>query len=457
MKNSILIPKYYYWLAEKALSKSNPDKLDIKRINAFINQLSKRNIYTETTWHPIARNTNKVIGKTESGMDITKKIDGFITKFFPTNKYKQYLTFLETENVIEIYHRYSVNQQVSKQARLKPIPKNDQYNGELLELIEVEAHKKYYDFILETSEIDSTDKDVVAIKNILTDRNISVDIDSAYKFILDGVGMKAITVDQGHTYLMMLNDIKQGKIYVKRGINNNRLYHSFAGLKRELRQFISYKGKPFVHQLDAINSQPLLLGKILYSILPDNKDVMKFYNLVNDGLIYEFFAERVYPELSKSDGRKAIKKFFLSFFYTNDNASLESNRKQYFQTQSKVYKAIKKIFVYEFKEVWNIITEIKKDNHNKLAILLAQIESEIFTRKMDKVFSNGCISVHDAVYFTDLREKVNISRRIQYNEIPVEKVNKILNDLNIQYIVNHSINIITNLKYEVSTYDRFNV
>ena len=442
MKKSILIPKYYYWLAQKSLK---DNKLDIKRINAFIKQLSNTNILTNSNWHPIAFNKNK------NGA----LVDGFLSTFFPRNKYKQYLTFLEDNAIIDINHSYSINNGVAKQARLKPIPKEDQFNIDLLDLIEVDAHKKYYDYVKDTYEVDESDTVVVATRDLLMSNDITVDIESAYSFIANSVKNKQITVDRATFYLIMLNDIQNKKIYVVRGENNNRLYHSFAGLKRELRQFILYKGKPFKYQLDAVNSQPLILGKLLYALHPTNKDVLRYYELVNTGVIYEYFAKRVYPLLNPNkEGRNKIKQDFLSFFYTNDNASIQ-DRKQYFQIKSDKYKKIKNIFINEFSFVWDVILSIKQDNHNRLALLLAQIESLLFTNKMEKTISKGCLTIHDSVMFVDKGLSFNIKRRIQYNEVKPNQLENIINKLNIgiNKQIKQTINIINNIKYELTSYN----
>lgn len=97
--------------------------------------------------------------------------------------------------------------------------------------------------------------------------------------------------------------------------NNNasgRLYNSFTGIKRELRDFIYISSSDkLLHHLDLSNSQPFLLNYYLTQHYGSNppKDVLDYINLTSTGQLYEYIQAEANPSnLSRDDLKKSIMK-----------------------------------------------------------------------------------------------------------------------------------------------------
>lgn len=186
----------------------------------------------------------------------------------------------------------------------------------------------------------------------------------------------------------------------------NRLHTPLTNLKKELRNFITYKGKTLV-SIDIKNSQPFMALKLLdpnfylrkgknsklcqthfanstqiqasiqglnnnhFIMLvkslsdPLNTDVSMFIVLVTSGTFYEYFMEKVQEHLGESITREVAKDTMFRVLFTANGF--------YNHPEAKY----KRIFAKEFPNVYRLFESIKKGNKPLLAVLLQNIESKL--------------------------------------------------------------------------------
>jgi len=244
--------------------------------------------------------------------------------------------------------------------------------------------------------------------------------------------------------------------YFKRNPTNNRLDSNLTNLKKEFRQFI--KGN-YV-SIDLKNSQPFLLSILIQKIT----DILQYFYLknieINNKTIDEILNNKHLPLCLKLDLQTLIKHFDLKalkllllirkkynlFYFTNlslfknwvvsgtfydkfiqkfdGNLSRDEAKQIMFEvlfSQNKTYKnhkliipykSEKKIFADVFPVIFEIVEALKEKQHNKLAIYLQKLESNLFIDKIAKELVEKEIipfTVHDSII------------------IPVELKNKALN------------------------------
>lgn len=203
--------------------------------------------------------------------------------------------------------------------------------------------------------------------------------------------------------------------YFKRNSVNRRLDTNLTNLKSELRKFI--KGN-FV-SIDLANSQFLFLAILIYQLLihsndnikdiplccyidinnickniditnvckflknPQNEKLgnySKFLNWVVNGKLYDNFMEYFKNQYT----RKEVKEIMFKVLFS----------------QNKSYMDDKKVFKQVFPFIYNITFKLKQKEHNKLAICLQKMESEIFIDCIaKKLVESGIVpfTIHDSV------------------------------------------------------------
>lgn len=91
--------------------------------------------------------------------------------------------------------------------------------------------------------------------------------------------------------------------------NSRRVFNPLTGMSRNMRPFITFKGKQLI-EIDTANSHPLLL---VYELKRNNLDVEdELKEIVENGTFYELFKE-------EGKSRDDIKKSVFSFFYSKKN------------------------------------------------------------------------------------------------------------------------------------------
>lgn len=207
--------------------------------------------------------------------------------------------------------------------------------------------------------------------------------------------------------------------------DNVRRFHSnLTNFKKELRNYLTYKGEKLVN-VDIKNSQPLFslnLFKIefynpeslhniyqyshIFSTIPsittngfslmlvkhlqgtDNEVFNEYINMVNSGEFYKRISDKIFP------GRKFNKKNIKVMIFTvlfSDNRFIgqpEADSKMAFKTH--------------FPDVYKVFSLIKKKDKTILARILQMIESDIIINKVSKRISREkpeipIFTIHDSV------------------------------------------------------------
>ena len=278
--------------------------------------------------------------------------------------------------------------------------------------------------------------------------NIRYDFDSALNWInsIKDENKKII-------YTVAVNQFSDVRFrYFKRNKTNNRLDTNLTNLKKELRQFI--KGD-FV-SIDLKNSQPFLLSilleklaKILNFFYLKNLDINKyslegivnnkhiplclqndilhltkyfglqcfkslllirknhefsfFTNLstfkswVSNGIFYDEFLKKYDNEISRDE----VKKIMFGVLFSQN---------QTYKDHKLIipYSKEKEIFASVFPVIFEIIKILKEKEHNKLAIYLQRIESNLFIDNVAKnLVETGItpITIHDSIIIPEYQQE----------------------------------------------------
>lgn len=271
-----------------------------------------------------------------------------------------------------------------------------------------------------------------------------------------------------NSYLIAVNQIYDVRLrYFKRNKTNKRLDTNLTNIKKELRQYI--KGN-YVN-IDLKNSQPFLLIDLLEKI----KIIIDYFykkNLhFNDKTINSILSKGYIPLCSNNDLIYLIKYFGLQcfkslllirkkynfFFFTNlsnykksviigdfynefinefNNVSRDKVKEIMFTvlySQNEItenfrnrvpYQKEKKIFASKYPVIYEIIKALKAKEHNKLAIYLQRLESNLFIDITAKALVENEIipyTIHDSFLipaeYKD--EALNIIKSVFQKEIGI--------------------------------------
>ena len=185
--------------------------------------------------------------------------------------------------------------------------------------------------------------------------------------------------------IMSINSIKNGSnnktLRFKRNKKNFRLDTNLTNMASDLRPYII--GYENMSYLDLSNSQPVLFNVLLKQYQKDASEELKielnkYFDITTSGKWYEWL-QSVY-NLS----REECKKIWMEIAYSKNH--------HHKQTKSK--------FSKEIPLIYDIIKNLKKEEHNQFAIHLQKVESKIFLDKICKELVNEEIipyTMHDGL------------------------------------------------------------
>lgn len=164
------------------------------------------------------------------------------------------------------------------------------------------------------------------------------------------------------------------------------------------------------HQnINTTNGPPLPTMLEFNENYPTNPSIKSYISLVSNGKFYEYFQEQVRNKLKmKYVTRKEIKEAVFTVFFT-DNRFIGQREAE-----------PKKLFRDLFPDVYEVFRLIKKNNKNRLAIILQRIESYLFLdvicKKISKENPNiPLFTIHDSIATTE--EYVDIVDETTYNTL----------------------------------------
>jgi hypothetical protein len=186
--------------------------------------------------------------------------------------------------------------------------------------------------------------------------------------------------------LAEIQKISSGEIYIKCSKTNGRYDTNYTRLPSELVQHLTINDKPF-SELDLSNSQPFfsaclfsatpeiqhIISNTLYILtknmrLAEKQDVILYRSLVSSGTFYNYMEDQFNKAGLKFADRGELKKQLFIVFFGKNSAI------HYSQTV--------KIFASLFPDVYSLFEEIKRKEHNRLAILLQRIESYVILQRV---------------------------------------------------------------------------
>lgn len=234
---------------------------------------------------------------------------------------------------------------------------------------------------------------------------------------------------QYHAALYNINSIAIGDYKVSIDSNVHRLHSVITNLQKDYRRFLSYNGQKLVN-IDISNSQPYLLCLLLNP---------SFWNKDSDILLNIGMLSQNIQGMIQEEHLSEIYKYVLSLSTCHDTA-LEN----YIQTasQGKVYEYMQEIinkrenvnlkrddiktmilttlfsknrfmpiykryFKQNFPQIYELIRLVKKDNHETLACILQNIESEIILHRCCfKIWDENnhqipIFTIHDSICTTE--------------------------------------------------------
>lgn len=262
--------------------------------------------------------------------------------------------------------------------------------------------------------------------------NLKIDSIAAIKWLDEQLRNETINLTEFNIYLLSIQAIEDQELYFKINSTNGRLDSNITNLKSELRQFII---GDFKH-IDCQNSQPLLINLVIDYIKDKSKSNLNTGNIPKQDIPSlgdkkeEILSKQLsakdlkylkfFPHISKKSLRefeKFSKNTFGEDFYLtlqSDYQKLygkEISRKEIknilykvFFSRNTSYGPEKAIFRKLYPTIYSIIYNLKKKQHNKFAICLQRIESEIFIQTICKeLVAEGIIplTIHDSIIVID--------------------------------------------------------
>ena len=221
---------------------------------------------------------------------------------------------------------------------------------------------------------------------LMSDR-FSIDTDKCFNYLISELIKGNISKTSCMFGLNKVADIHSKNIYFVQ-IDNGRIYTTFNSLRSELRDFCYIDGET-LNSLDLKSSQPLLFASYMYNKYPENKDVVKFYNIVTTFDVYEW--------LDLGD-RKIAKTEMFSYLFKKSNKGTVKVDMIMKDRLPELHKLVKK----ERKEF--------SERDETLANHLQSIEADIFI-SVQQQFGSESLSVHDSLYFrqqfgSDIRQQI---------------------------------------------------
>lgn len=263
-----------------------------------------------------------------------------------------------------------------------------------------EINEKVYSKLQSQSNYDITNPQYELLKS---DR-FSINVQHCNEWLIDAYKAGQISKVSCLINIRRVNDIYNKDIYVVK-IQNGRIYSSFNSLKRELRQFCTIDGESLVY-CDLKSSQPYFLASYLRTKHTSNPDVHKFYELVTNEDIYLWLMEK---ERELFDGQISSREECKPEFY------------QYlFKKSNKGTNTVQKIIATELPGLYEIIKIEKNEfafREENIANFLQAKEAEIFIPICENYTLQGCLSVHDSLYFKQgLVDIINEDLQSKFND-----------------------------------------
>ena len=255
---------------------------------------------------------------------------------------------------------------------------------------------------------------------------------------------------QYHAALYNINSIAIGDYKVSIDSNVHRLHSVITNLQKDYRRFLSYNGQKLVN-VDICNSQPYLLCLLLNpSFWDKTSDIplnigMLSHNI--QGMVQEEHLSEIYKyvlSLSachdtalenyiKTASQGKVYEYMQEVINKRENVNLKRDdiKTMILTTlfsKNRFMPTYKKYFKQNFPQIYELIRLVKKENHETLACILQNIESEIILHRCCCQIWN--ISNHQVPVFT-IHDSIctTIGNEVFVKEIMIQEVTKAVGEI----------------------------
>jgi hypothetical protein len=252
----------------------------------------------------------------------------------------------------------------------------------MFNIVYEEINEKVYFKQKRQSKYDVTNPQYELLKS---DR-FSINVEHCNEWLIDAYKAGQISKVSCLINIRRVNDINNKDIYVGK-IQNGRIYSSFNFLKRELRQFCTIDGESLVN-CDLKSSQPYFLASYLKTKYTSDSDVYRFYELVTNEDIYQWLMDK---DRELFDGQISSREECKPELF-----------KYLFKKSNKGTNPVQKIIATELPGLYEKIKIEKGEfafREENIANFLQAKEADIFIPICEKYTLQGCLSVHDSLYF----------------------------------------------------------
>lgn len=262
-----------------------------------------------------------------------------------------------------------------------------------IEVIKEEISDRYINLFLKSLKPPKELHLKVQYDLLMSDR-FQIDVNSALMWIDDQYyNKKNISLNQKRTYTRMVLYLDDKRIFVTEGAKGGRVFTNFNTIKRELREFCTIDGQRLM-SLDLKSSQPYLMAQYMAKHYPIESK--SFYDAVTKEDIYLFFLKKwngsnpcgYYREFN------IVKNCMVEVHLNSRDDIKPEYLKIMFKTSGRK-PILEDLFKQEFPFVYSKVQEEKEN----LAAKLQREESEIFIPVCTQFAKEGCLSVHDSLYF----------------------------------------------------------
>lgn len=287
-------------------------------------------------------------------------------------------------------------------------------------------------------------EDHILIMKKFFKKNIKINTKDAIEWIENNLKENKINVNQYCILFLSIKMIDNQEFYFNVNKVNGRLDTNITNLKSDLRKFLIGE---YCH-IDTKNSQPLIINFILNyiishynyketpptplsppslgteyeKILSKELSFSDLSMLKKSPLSAEMIAEfDDYKNATfKNDFYDYLRKDFSLNFNTISRQDMKELILRVFFSRNISYKKEKALFRSKYPIIYDIIFKLKRERHNKLALCLQRIESEIFINRIcKKLVQEGIVpvTIHDSVIVlsSDKQKAIDIISSV-YNE-----------------------------------------
>lgn len=255
---------------------------------------------------------------------------------------------------------------------------------------------------------------------------------------------------QYHAALYNINSIAIGDYKVSIDSNVHRLHSVITNLQKDYRRFLSYNGQKLVN-VDICNSQPYLLCLLLNpSFWDKTSDIplnigMLSHNI--QGMVQEEHLSEIYKyvlSLSachdtalenyiKTASQGKVYEYMQEVINKRENVNLKRDdiKTMILTTlfsKNRFMPTYKKYFKQNFPQIYELIRLVKKENHETLACILQNIESEIILHRCCCQIWH--ISNHQVPVFT-IHDSIctTIGNEVFVKEIMIQELTKAVGEI----------------------------